>query len=63
MSRVYEEGSDSRVITEEATRPLRDEIIRLKDIVNELENQISQRSDYYTFREKEYEDYSAQISS
>lgn len=33
-SRVYEEGADSRRISDEATRPLKEEVVRLKGIVN-----------------------------
>ena len=47
MSQVYE---DEKGNDEELTRPLKEEIEKLKDIVSELEGQMGQRSDHFTFR-------------
>lgn len=51
VSRFYEEVHKTN--EEELLRPLQQEIGRLKEIIADMENQMSARSDYYTFREQD----------
>lgn len=56
VSRVYEENilTSHKHNDEEITKPFQEEIAKLKDIISDLNNQLSEQSQYYTFRERDY---------